>query len=204
MAYSKFLLLIILCLSLTSVQPIQQECPCNPMKETSGRCSCYICLDHKKWKSTARNLTKNSLGNKLYAPSKYLCPDGRDGGWENIEFYAWITSPAPQGIGYQPGAIVYEIQKLRKPNREIVKKWESSYRKAIRNGYAPIPNPCKRSITRIFSNRNPKTYAVCWYQVAVSNTTSKIEQANAAKHIKQENKDIIGVFFFVPLNLNSL
>ena len=190
MANSKFLLLIILYLGVTSVESKQQECPCNPMENAGGFCACYTCLDHKKWKSTDRKLRPGGQHiprDQLYAPFKYLCPDARNAHWDDVKLYKWAeSSKQPQGDSYQPGAIVYE---------RYHDEWESSYQKAIRNKDAPEPNPCKR--TSKTSKR--RTYAVCWYWIDYRATKAKIKQAKAAQHIEQNDKHIIGDFFFCTI-----
>ena len=191
MANSKFLLLIILCLGLTNVQSQQAECPCNPMENRGGFCSCYTCLDHKEWKLKNSKLRpgghRRPNYNQLYAPAKYLCPDARMAPWDNVELYEWAPSTSPpQGDSYEPGAIVYE----RYHDTDI---WETSYEKALRNKEAPKPNPCDP----ISKKSKKRTYAVCWYWIDYRGTKKRI-----AQHIKRNDKDITGdflIFFFCTI-----
>ena len=179
-------------------------CPCDPMQSVSGRCDCYVCLDHKPWSaykgklSSANNPILREGGNripknKLYAPSGYSAPDARTADFPSVDLYVWSERPDPQGPGYKPGVILFEGEAVyaftdkKDINTQYVKKmnWISSFQRQKtlhkNNGNNNFNNPCGG----YFSS---KTYGVAWYQIDRPATLQAVQTfGNVQTRIRSNN-----------------
>ena len=146
-------------------------CPCDPAKDKSGRCSCYVCVgkyNFAHWRLPKKhapiyqkdnapnnntNLEINKNGNKYYARD-IRCGDVKNN--SNFTGYIWDESGGPNSPGNNPKPIMYEGGKKIKPSDSVTVFMSSAEFAQIfmKNNGKNFTDPCIES---------GKKYGLCWY-----------------------------------------